>query len=100
MNTVQSQVDALCVIEDSMSIYEIPKNPIGLSVGMKPLGQSHSPPPPPPPYCSISTCVLNWNLEIFTLEIIITDYNHLINGLNKLNKHLKSLSYQVSIIEV
>ena len=82
MNREKHQADALHVVDDSMSFDEIPKKPVGLSLGMKPLGQSHFLSPPPPPYHSISSSVLNWN-PIFTWQILIIDNVNLINGLNK-----------------
>ena len=53
MNREKHQADALHVVDDSMSFDEIPKKPVGLSLGMKPLGQSHFSSPPPPLYHSV-----------------------------------------------
>ena len=47
MNREKHQADGLHVVDDSMSFDEIPKKPVGLSLGMKPLGQSHFLSPPP-----------------------------------------------------
>ena len=79
MNREKHQADALHVVDDSMSFDEIPKNPVGLSHGMKPLGQSHFSSPPLPPYHSISSSILNWN----PTNIYMADFNNRLCSFNK-----------------
>ena len=80
MNTEKYQVDALCVADDSMSFDEIPKKPVGLSLGVKSHFSS-----PPPPYHSISSSVLNWNPRY----IYMTDFNNRLHSFNKWPKQIK-----------
>ena len=61
------------------------KEPVGLSLGMKPLGQSHFLSPPPPPYHSISSSVLNWN----PTNIYMADFNNRLCSFNKWPKQIK-----------
>lgn len=84
MNREKHQADALHVVDDSMSFDEIPKKPVGLSLGMKPLGQSHFS-SPPPPYHSISSSVLNWN----PTNIYMADFNNRLCSFNKWPKQIK-----------
>ena len=84
MNTEKNKVDALYV-DDSMSFDEIPNKPVGLSLGMKPLSQSHSSSLQPPLYNSISSGFLNWNPR----NIYMADFCNRLCSFNKWPKQIK-----------
>ena len=85
MNTENNQVDALHVMDDSMSFDEIQrKKPVGLSHGMKPLGQTNFSSSQPPCHY-ISTCGLKWNPR----NIYMADFNNRLHPFNKWPKQIK-----------